>query len=70
MIEYAKAVLPKVCLWKELFRKELIKCNNWIEKDEWNHLYKWCYENFCDDNIDVLEEVFNKKYSSNFNSIA
>ena len=58
MIEYAKQILPKVCTWKKLFRKELIKCTRWVEPDKWEELYNWCYDNFFDIHPDVLEEIY------------
>jgi len=61
MIEYAKQILPKVCNWKDLFRKELIKCVEWASPDEQNEIYVWCYRYFADLHSDVLEEVFTPK---------
>lgn len=58
MIEYAKVILPKVCNWEQLFRKELIKCINWTEPDELPELYKWCYTNFNTLYPEILEAVF------------
>jgi hypothetical protein len=46
MLEYAKVILPKVSFSKELFRKELNKCIGWVEEDQRDELYAWCYENF------------------------
>ncbi len=57
MIEYAKTILPKVVAYKELFRKELLKCINWAEKDERKELYRWCYLNFFDTYPDILTEA-------------
>ncbi len=58
MLEYSKIILPKVSFSKQLFRKELNKCVNWVEQDEVPELYKWCYENFNEMYPDVLAEVF------------
>ncbi len=58
MIEYAKIILPKVSFSKELFRKELDKCIGWIEKDELQNFYKWCFENFNEKYSDILTESF------------
>ncbi len=57
MLEYAKQILPKITLWKKLFRKELIKCFQWTEDGERGELYNWCCENFSDGHSDVLMEV-------------
>ena len=46
MLDYAKEILPKVRFSKELFRKELHKCIHWVEPDQIQELYKWCYEKF------------------------
>ncbi len=61
MIEYAKEILPKVCNWKKLFRKELIKCVEWSGAEKRDELYNWCYNNYSDIHSDVLEEVFPDK---------
>lgn len=58
MLEYAKVILPKVSFSKELFRKELHKCINWVEPNQINELYSWCYENFKEMYPDVLAEAF------------
>lgn len=59
MLEYAKVILPKVSFSKELFRKELNKCIDWVEADQLHELYKWCYENFNETYPDVLAKAFN-----------
>ncbi len=58
MIEYAKVVLPGVCAWESLFKKELLKCVNWTTHDEMEEFSGWCYENFFGMYPDVLDEVF------------
>lgn len=58
MIEYAKAILPKVTFSRELFQKELHKCIGWIEEDEIAELQKWCKENFSEIYPDILAEAF------------
>ncbi len=59
MIEYAKVILPKISFSKELFRKELTKCVNWVEEpEELDELNKWCTSNFGKMYPDVLDEVF------------
>ena len=58
MLEYAKIILPKVSFSKDLFRKELSKCINWVEPDQVLNLYAWCLENFNDKYPDVLAEAF------------
>jgi hypothetical protein len=59
MIEYAKVILPKISFSKDLFRKELTKCVNWIEKpEELDELIKWCTERFGKLYPEILDEVF------------
>ena len=58
MLEYAKVILPKVSFSEELFRKELMKCVNWVEPDEINKLQDWCNSQFQDKYADILKEVF------------
>jgi len=54
MLEYAKKVLPQILAWKQLFKKELMKCINWAEESEKKELYSWCHENFFDIYPDIL----------------
>jgi hypothetical protein len=58
MLDYAKIILPKVSFSKQLFRKELTKCLQWVEPGEVKELHDWCNENFKDKYPDVLAEVF------------
>lgn len=58
MLEYAKTILPKVSFSKELFRKELIKCINWVDKNQISELSSWCFENFNKMYPDILTEEF------------
>lgn len=61
MLEYAKVILPKVSFSRELFRKELIKCINWVSESELDTLKEWCFENFKEIYSDILAEAFRKK---------
>ncbi len=65
MIQYAKVILPKVCLWEELYKKELQKCVGWSSPEELKELRNWCYENFNDLYSDIHNEVF---FGTNFKS--
>ncbi len=58
MLEYAKVILPKVSFSKELFRKELNKCINWVEPNQVSELCSWCYQKFQKIYPDVLAEAF------------
>jgi hypothetical protein len=61
MLEYAKVILPKVSFSRELFRKELAKCINWVGESEINHLKEWCFENFKEMYPDILTSAFSKQ---------
>jgi len=58
MIEYAKAILPKVTFSRELFRKELFKSIKWVDKDELAELHQWCVEHFSHIYPDIISEAF------------
>ena len=58
MLEYAKVILPKVSFSKDLFRKELRKCIDWVEQNQVNELFTWCHKNFNEMYPDVLAEAF------------
>jgi hypothetical protein len=59
MMQYAKIILPKVCAWDDLFKKELLKCASWTGKSEKDELIEWCFNNFGRMHPVILEEVFN-----------
>ncbi len=61
MLEYAKVILPKVSFSRELFRKELAKCINWVGDSDIDHLKDWCFENFMDLYPDILAQAFSQK---------
>lgn len=58
MIDYAKVILPKVSFSEELFRKELVKCINWIGTEELDELKQWCYQNFGAMYPKILDDAF------------
>lgn len=58
MLEYAKIILPKVSFSRDLFRKELRKCINWVEADQRQDLYAWCRHKFQKRYPNVLAEAF------------
>ena len=58
MLEYAKVILPNVSFSRELFRKELYKCINWVGNSELDSFKKWCYDNFKEMYPDILKEAF------------
>ena len=61
MLDYAKVILPKVSFSRELFRKELLKCINWVNKGEVDELRSWCFENFSEIYPEILSEAFGSK---------
>lgn len=58
MLEYAKVILPNVSFNRELFRKELTKCINWVGDAELDYLKRWCFDNFQEQYPDILIEAF------------
>ncbi|NLB25969.1 MAG: hypothetical protein GX820_04670 [Bacteroidales bacterium] len=58
MLDYAKVILPKVSFSEQLFKKELIKCINWLEPSEVKKLREWCFLTFKEIYPDLLKEVF------------
>ena len=58
MLEYAKIILPKVSFSKQLFQKELVKCISWVEPEQIQELYLWCYDNFNEIYPNVIAEAF------------
>ena len=58
MLEYAKVILPKVSFSRELFRKELTKCINWVGDSEFDQFKSWCYDNFKEMYPEILADVF------------
>lgn len=58
MLEYAKVILPNVSFNRELFRKELTKCINWVGDSELDYLKRWCFDNFQEQYPDLLVEAF------------
>lgn len=61
MLEYAKVILPKVSFSRELFRKELTKCINWVGDSELDQFKSWCYDNFIDMYPEILAEAFTQE---------
>lgn len=61
MLEYAKVILPKVSFSRELFRKELTKCINWVGDAELDQFKTWCYDNFIDMYPEILADAFTQE---------
>ncbi len=60
MLEYAKVILPKVSFSRQLFRKELEKCINWVEAPDLGIMKEWCYETFGDMYPEILDQAFSE----------
>ncbi len=57
MLEMTKIVLKKVSFDRRLFRKELIKAQRWLKKDELHALKVWCLIAFAGLHDDLVIEV-------------
>lgn len=58
MLEYTKTILQKVSFSPALFRKELKKSLNWLQKEEVNILRAWCIVTFGDLYLEIIQESF------------
>lgn len=61
MLEYAKAILPKVTFSRLLFKKELLKCIRWMKPGEIKELKRWCFHTFSHQYPDILQEAFSSQ---------
>lgn len=61
MLEYAKVILPKVSFSRDLFRKELHKCINWLGDSELEYFKNWCFDNFKEMYPEILDEAFSSE---------
>ena len=69
-MEYAKVILPAVSDWKELFRKELVKCLKWLDSDEMAEFCSWSNDMFAEVHPEILGEVFaDVTYQQNYKGI-
>lgn len=60
MLEYVKTILSKVSFDPYLFEKELKKSVKHLISDELPELQKWCYNQFGDTYLTILNKVFIK----------
>jgi hypothetical protein len=58
MVEYVKTVLSKVSFDKHLFEKELFKAMALLLPGEILELKNWCYSNYSQDLLSVLNKAF------------
>ena len=58
MLNYVKMILTKVSFDKVLFEKELSKAVEKLNVHDLLELKTWCYTNFSESDIEILEELF------------
>ena len=58
MLNYVKTILTKVSFDKGLFEKELSKAVEKLTTSDLIELKVWCYSNFSQNYLDVLEKFF------------
>jgi hypothetical protein len=58
MVEYVKMVLSKVSFDQTLFEKELLKALASLLPKEINELKNWCYSNYANELLPVLNKNF------------
>jgi len=58
MLEYCKIILSKVSFDKILFEKELGKAIQNLKSDDLNVFRQWCYEQFGDLYLTILNQNF------------
>lgn len=58
MLNYVKTILTKVSFDKGLFEKELSKAVEKLTYSDLAELRTWCYSNFSENYIDILEKFF------------
>ena len=67
MLDHQKTVLEHVIGNKELFIKELKKSVCWLEANEIRNLYFWLKEKFGSSHADIINSVFEKHVTVDFN---
>ena len=60
MLEYVKMILLKVSFDKMIFEKELRKGLQLLQAEERMKLKQWCYDNFLDKHLMILERLFSR----------
>jgi len=58
MLEYIKVILVKVAFDRMIFEKELRKGLDLLQPEERLKLKQWCYDNFVDRHLLILESLF------------
>jgi len=59
MLDYVKIILQKVSFNEYLFEKELRKSLQTLLREDVLELKKWCYENFSESYLQILNQIFN-----------
>ena len=58
MLDYVKIILQKVSFNEYLFEKELRKSLQTLLREDVLELKKWCYENFSESYLQILNQHF------------
>jgi NTP pyrophosphatase (non-canonical NTP hydrolase) len=58
MLEHQKRVIHNLSGEKELFKKELYKSLDWLEKEEIEELSQWLRSNYWETNSEEIISVF------------
>ncbi len=59
MLDYVKIILQKVSFNEYLFEKELRKSLQTLLREDILELKKWCYENYSESYLQILNQHFN-----------
>ncbi len=59
MLDYVKIILQKVSFNEHLFERELRKSVNSLLREDVLELKKWCYEQFGESYLQILNQYFN-----------
>lgn len=55
MLEFCKSILEKVSFDQVLFKKELVKSIQWINKTDAKSLTDWCIEMYGNKHSDIIQ---------------
>ena len=58
MLDYVKVILQKVSFSEQLFERELCKGLQTLLREDIMELKKWCYEQFGDSYLQILNQYF------------
>lgn len=61
MFEYAKLILWKVSVQKNLFKNKLVSIVNLTDRNEFSRLKKYCYAKYYDMYPEIIDEIFKEE---------